>query len=316
MHRWLALALAVAAVGCGGADPTMGMTAYLRATNAQFVPGPLPADTDPAGPAVSDLSLPNTKVRPGLTGAGFSGTVVDGRAVLFGLVGDQGYWITTATAADPVVTNGYTFSASLSFSPAMPNADQVLEVHGVSPEGVIGPAQTMKLTTAAFVAPPGSLVFTLTWDTNADLDLHVVMPNPMANAMPDPTMPDPIGDPRTIEVWSKSPTALPPNPEGWDSATVDAAGKIPFDSNANCVIDGVRQENLIFPLTTTPPAGEYIVRVDAFSMCGQAAAQWRVDVTTPDGPWVNPATWEATDADARGLHRPGSGRLALDFMFP
>ena len=38
-------------------------------------------------------------------------------------------------------------------------------------------------------------------------------------------------------------------------------------------------------------------------------------VATPTGDYVNPATWQATDADTRGNHGLGSGRLALDFPF-
>ena len=65
---------------------------------------------------------------------------------------------------------------------------------------------------------------------------------------------------------------------------------------------------------TFDKAGEYIVRVDAFSMCGQASAQWTVTVTAADGSSVrNPATWQVTDADTRGTHGLGAGRLALEF---
>jgi len=105
---------------------------------------------------------------------------------------------------------------------------------------------------------------------------------------------------------------------------VAAAGYLDFDSNAACVIDGRRQENVIFSLPpddnsfvpVPPPSGEYIVRVDTFSLCGQAAAQWEVQVNTPSGAVVNPATWESTDSDTRGDHGPGAGRLALDFQLP
>jgi hypothetical protein len=174
-------------------------------------------------------------------------------------------------------------------------------VAGVDAAGNIGSPSTLPLTVSA-PAVTGDLVFTLTWDTQADLDLHVVVPNPA-----DPTKP--------IEIWSRAPVGLtPPGPADPppDQATIDAAPHLDFDSNAACVIDGRRQENVI--ITGTPPAGEYIVRVDAFSMCGQAAAQWRLEVNSSDYPnVVNPATWQATDADARGAHGVGAGRLAVKF---
>ena len=34
---------------------------------------------------------------------------------------------------------------------------------------------------------------------------------------------------------------------------------------------------------------------------------------SPGGDVVNPATWQATDADTRGNHGIGAGRLAVDF---
>jgi hypothetical protein len=304
----MAGAALAALVGCGGQSPDAGLNANLRATGAQFVPGPLPTKLDPNGPTTQGYTTANTNIRPGLTGMGFTGTVIGGATVIFGLVGDSGYWIVPAPIADPLVMDGYTFSTSLSFSPDMPRQAQTLALYGVAPDGTIGPQATLALSVPPAI-PPGALVFSLNWDTNADLDLHLVMPDPMQDPS-DPTLP------ATIEVWAKAPTALPPNSAGWDDATVATAGKLDFDSNANCVIDGRRQENIIFPAGTTPPSGHYIVRVETFSMCGQAAAQWRVDVTTPNGPFRNPATWESTDADARPPHGLGAGRLALDFDYP
>ena len=138
--------------------------------------------------------------------------------------------------------------------------------------------------------------------------LHAVVPV-------DPSFPLPAGvDPvDSVEVWAKSPLALPPSPRGYDKddPAVMGAGHLDFDSNSNCIIDGRRQENIVFG--NTPPTGHYTVRVDAFSMCGQASAQWKVTVTDAFGNVVNPATWQATDADTRGEHGIGAGRLAVEF---
>ena len=90
-----------------------------------------------------------------------------------------------------------------------------------------------------------------------------------------------------------------------------AAGSLDFDSNAGCVIDGRRQENIVY--TQPPPPGDYTVRVDASSLCGQVDAQWRVTARTADGTLQGFAQWEATDADTRGSHGAGAGRLAFTF---
>ena len=194
-----------------------------------------------------------------------------------------------------------------------------MDEHGIGPAqkfvlavtGGVGPVQPFPLGNGPTI-PAGSLVFTLLWDTNADLDLHVVVPNPTPKPDGSP------GDP--IEVWSKAAVGVPRG-QGIPKPTADQLAAAPYldrDSNAGCVIDGARQEDVIFPATATPPTGEYIVRVDAFSMCGQASAQWTVTVTGTDPTLVlpNPATWQATDTDTRYPHGAGAGRLALDFHLP
>jgi hypothetical protein len=298
--------------GCGGADPASGITAYMRASNAQFVAGDLPASTSSDFP-VRAVNLINTTIYPGQENFGISGAVEGGISALIGLGGDSGYWIVPAPQADPVNVGNYTFATSVTFSPLLPTGPQTLRLKGVAPDGQIGPELDFPLVATAPV-PAGALVFTLTWDTQADLDLHVVIPNTA-----DPTKP--------IEIWSRTPVGLPPlgpaDPP-YDTATTKAAPYLDLDSNAACVIDGRRQENVIFSLPPAdnsfvpvpPPPGEYIVRVDTFSMCGQAAAQWQVTVTdaTNSLPVPNPASWESTDTDTRGDHGAGAGRLALDFQ--
>ena len=306
---WILLA-GFAALGCEGASADNGVTARLRLTNAQFVPGALQPSTDATGPA-AQASPGVTRLYPGVQNIPIGGSVEGGTSVLLGFANDAGHWIVpaptidvTADPAHPV----YTFSTRMSLSPDTPTGTETLFVRGVDATGNVGPSQQSMVTVAAPL-PPGAMVITLEWDTNADLDLHAVVPV-------DPTVTLPAGvDPKpTVEVWAKSPLALPPSGTGYpvDDPAVKGVGHLDVDSNANCIIDGRRQENIIFG--NPPPSGQYTVRVDAFSMCGQASAQWTVTVTDMDGnPVRNPATWQATDADTRGTHGLGAGRLALDF---
>ena len=74
------------------------------------------------------------------------------------------------------------------------------------------------------------------------------------------------------------------------------------------MIDGRRQENIIFPAGSPPPSGEYTVRVDASSLCGQAGRA--VDGgrrRPPTERYLGYAQWQATDADTRGSHGAGRG---------
>ena len=152
-------------------------------------------------------------------------------------------------------------------------------------------------------ARPFPLVVTLTWDTEADLDLHVVIPNVV-----DPTTP--------IEIWAKHPIGIPiPTLEmPIDPYAVATAPYLDFDSNANCVIDGRRQENVIFQ--APPPPGSYAVLVDTPSLCGQPDAQWTASATL-DG--RHRARHRAVGVDRRRHARrrmAGSGRLAFTFAIP
>ena len=295
----------LAAAGCAAsASPESGITALLRISNAQFVEGALAPDTSATGSAViSGVAINNTNVYPGEENFPLSGTVT-GVTALIGLEGDVGYWIVPATLVDQTTVGGYDFSAQLTFSPLMPIGSQTLILRGVAQDGAVGPAQLYKLA-AATTIPAAPLVVTLNWDTEADLDLHVVIPNAA-----DPTTP--------IEIWSKHPVGLPPQMLGGPPLYPEQIADAPyldFDSNANCVIDGRRQENVIFPVAPLP--GDYTVRVDTPSLCGQPDAQWTVSATLTDANMNSTSLgfvqWESTDASTRGPHVAGSGLLAFTF---
>jgi hypothetical protein len=304
--------LGITSAGCGpSASPESGVTALLRASNAQFVEGALAPDTTATGTAVvSGVAINNTNVYPGEQSFPLAGTVA-GATVLVGLKNDSGYWIVPATIVDETTQGGYDFTTQLTFSPLMPTGSQTLILRGVAADGTIGPAQTYVLTSGTPAPPIGPLVVTLTWDTEADLDLHVVIPN-----VADPTTP--------IEIWAKHPIGIPvPTLEmPIDPYAAATAPYLDFDSNANCVIDGRRQENVIFQAAAgPPPPGDYTVRVDTPSLCGQPDAQWTAtaiatDPTTMNATMLGTAQWESTDADTRGAHVAGSGRLAFDFTIP
>lgn len=302
-HECLFL-LAALAAACDGASADPGLSAYLRVTGGQYVPGALDPHGDATAPAVTAVNVLTTSVTPGLQNLPFSGAVENGTSALIGLDGDSGHWIVPAATADFVLPGSYSFQTKLSFSPELPAGKHALYVRGVDADGTVGPAQELDLNVAP-AAPTGALVISLTWDSQADLDLHVVAPNPT-----DPSTP--------IEIWSKAPVGLPTRTAGTPpltgpdlTAALATAGKLDFDSNANCVIDGRRQENVVF--TQGPPPGDYVVRVDAFSLCGQPAAQWQVTATVGDQPPALTARWEAVDADTRGTHSAGAGRLAFTF---
>ena len=285
---------------CSGADPSSGQQAYFTVQGAQYIPGPIDTiDRDPA-PMVSAPSAATLELFPGVANKKMSGSAgPNSTAVLVGLQGDVGHWVVPVQDPDVNTVGRYTFSFSASFSPLTPAGDGgVLSVvfRATTRDGKIGPALALPMTMDT-PQIQGALVISLTWDTEADLALHVDLPSD--------------GDAGVNEIWSRKPSGLPLGTVG---ATVDAglqSGYLDFDSNSMCVIDGRRAENVILP--STPPSGRYVVRVDTFSLCAETTARWCVRALANNQ--VFEACGQSTDIDTRFPHGQGAGLQALVFDY-
>jgi hypothetical protein len=188
-----------------------------------------------------------------------------------------------------------TLAALADFSPELPLGDFTLVAYAVDAMGRTGGAETLPLQAVPAPAPMGQLVVALRWDTESDLDLHVV-------------------DAHGVEIWARNINSYQPPPGGApDPNAWMQGGILDRDSNANCVIDGARAEDVIW--TQTPPSGHYLVRVDTFSLCGESAARWTVEVTLR-GAVLARAHGQSGDADTRGPHDRGAGLRALEFDVP
>jgi hypothetical protein len=306
--RFLSLGLVAGGLlfaGCSGANPSSGQRALFRIQNAQYIAGPIDTSPRDPSPAVANVSTQNNDLFPGVSNKKISGSVgPNSTAVLVGLQGDVGHWVVPVQDLDQNTIGNYTFSFSASFSPLTPAGDAgnlLLVLRATTRDGQVGPpySQAMQMDQPRIA---GALVISLDWDTEADLDLHVQLPSD--------------GDAGVNEIWSRKPSGLPPATAS-TAPTVDAgmqAGYLDFDSNSQCVIDGRRAENVIFP--TTAPNGRYVVRVDTFSLCGEATARWRVRVFTNNGADpVLQAVGQSTDIDTRFPHGQGAGVQALVFDY-
>jgi hypothetical protein len=89
----------------------------------------------------------------------------------------------------------------------------------------------------------GEVQVSVSWDTDSDVDLHVT---------------DPAGD----EVY-------------YGQTVVESSGMLDLDSNPNCNIDGVNNENITW---ASAPEGTYIVRLDYFKSCDVEATSYIVTV--------------------------------------
>jgi hypothetical protein len=271
--------LALLVAGCGAAPADSGVTAWLRVAGAQFQPG---AISDAAGgPAVAGVLADQTFIVRGSTGNALAGTLDAGAtAAILALDGDSGYWIAVAGVPDVTAPDQPTLHADYDLSPLSPLGARDLTVRAVDDAGRAGAPTAAHLVVVDAVPPTGALVVTLTWDTEADLDLHVV-------------------DPGGGEIWARAPA--------------DAGGVLDGDSNAMCVIDGRRSESVTW--AAAPPSGHYLVRVDLPWLCGAGFADWTVAVQL-DGAQIAAAEGYSDESATRGVHDRGAGVLAVAFDVP
>jgi hypothetical protein len=286
--------LVLGALSCGSSvsdDP--GASSYLRVPGAAFVRGPMPSVTAGA-PGVASIDVVNSIIHPDMVGYPVAGALEPGAtAAAVSLRGDVGYWIVPAGLPSVATPGDPSFAATTTFSAGLVPGSYTLVVQAADDRGRYGAPRTQNLTARASPsAPTGDLVITLTWDTESDMDLHVV-------------------DPSGVEIFhgamSDQPPPFAPQPEA------GSYGHLDWDSNANCVIDGKRQESVVWP--DAPPPGAYTVRVDAASLCGQAIAHWTVNATL-DGRSLGSAEGVALDASTRGPHDVGAGITALELRVP
>ena len=115
----------------------------------------------------------------------------------------------------------------------------------------------------------GGVQVALTWDTDADVDIAVT---------------DPAGN----LIDFANPSA--------------GVGELDLDSNAMCVIDGVRAENIAWKPLEEPP-GVYQIRVNLYQACGQTSANWHIIATYCGRTEEYSGVLTAADADESGTGR-------------
>jgi hypothetical protein len=267
----------------------------MQVQGAQFFRDPMPEDG--AGPKVLS-STSNTRVQAGSTREACSGELdSNATAVAVGLASDSGYWIVRAGTPLIAAPNAPTFQFVYALAGSISPGAHEMVLRGVDATGQFGPKTTRTLDVVSAARPEGHLVISLTWDSAADLDLHVVLPS-------------------GIEIFKRNPTEYerPPPSAGPvpPNAPLDG-GVLDRDSNAGCVLDGQREEDVVW--TEAPPKGHYIVRVDTFSLCGAPSAHWRVEALL-DGTPLGGATGTGTENDLRFEHNRGGGVLALEIDVP
>ena len=282
-----AATLGLSACGDSQAAPS-GVTEPLRVANAQFIAGDFPTSHD-SGPVISQFSIPNSEFVAGTTGKVMKGLAgVGSQSVAFQLQGlGSGYWVLPVGSPDPTEQGALSWAATCDFSHDLKPGLQPLMIAASGPDGAFGPLSTETLNIKSLV-PAGHVVASLTWGSNADLDIHLLSPS------------------------GKELDPKHPNTKASDEDTgkpVAHSGLLDRDSMAACVPDGLRTENVVW--ADNPEVGTYAVRVDMFSACSQPAATFVFSLLV-DGTEVLRKTGRLLDIDADG-GGPGSGLFVTEF---
>jgi len=297
MRRALLL-LALAACDAASSDPGLGAPLYLA--GGQFRPGAFPAAT--GGPATESVQTLHATVVVDENRETLS-AVLDpaAHAAIVGLAGDQGAWILPAGPPDFDTPGKATLHAGYAVS-TTPGPLTIL-VAAVAADGRIGEPASADVVALDAPAPDGVLVVSLQWQGRADLDLHVV---------------DPDGN----EAWSGDPNTWKKPIGPSDPNAYLTGGMLDHDGNAGCTRDGAPSEDVVWAQHMTPsgttidpivPPGEYTVRVDARSLCGDPSAAWGVTVYS-SGEVLAAARGIATPDDVTYQpHGAGAGVTALHF---
>jgi hypothetical protein len=132
--------------------------------------------------------------------------------------------------------------------------------------------QVVQVTTVG----TGDVQISVTWNSDADVDLHVVEPN-------------------GTEIYYASPRS-------------STGGELDLDSNAGCSGDNTRAENIRWP-SGRAPTGQYIVRVDYWSACGASSTSYVVRVINGSSSQTFTGTFTGS-GDQGGA---GSGREIVRF---
>ena len=282
--------LAGSLAGCddAGVLPNTGAFEPIQVSGAEFFPGPIPTGT---GPKVDTIPTAVTLVQPGSANLGYGGDADMGTYAILTRLADlgSGYWSVPVGPPDPQTMGELTWAESLSYASDVPPGTYDLQFAAIDANGDVGPTNDLMILVASPV-PTGAVVLSLKWDSAADLDIHVVGPD---GTELDPQHPF---------------TAAMPNTDG---SFPPGTGVLDRDSNAGCVQDDLREEDVTF--TDAPAPGTYLVRVDMSSACGAPSADFvlteRVNGAVKD---MVKGRLLAMDADGGG---PGSGLFVAQFTF-
>ncbi len=307
----------LAVVGCSSQPSTKGLPEPVRVIDGQFVEGempglpPIPPDSTeaPVSPRVTTAQNAGGIFEFGDPKRNITGrTTGDAVSVAFGFEGlGTGYWIVPVRGRDASNPGEFTFAFDAEYSRSIPAGLESVLFAAIDADERAGTQLDVRFCMASEVpdngnacnpfARPPSLVVSLGWDRDVDLDLQVFTP-------------------AGVLVDTKHPSTAPDE----ESVGEPGTGTLDFDSNHACVIDGHRRENLVFD--ESPPSGKYYVYANLFDACGKDSVRFTVTlhqaVDGAEGEFEQKETHRASGVLVASQANGGSnvGLLVTSFVVP
>lgn len=254
-------------LACADGGYTSGASEPITVNGAEFIEGDLPSNDGRTIPEVLYSASVGYVVTQGMGNIKYSGlasTDAYSVAVSFPTVG-TGYWVVPAGAPDVTQESNLSFSMVLNFSEEVPPGLQSLDFVAFDADGHVGPLYESTICVLSDISDgsfaecdpettPQNAIISLSWDTPVDLDLVAVTPE------------------GKVVSWKNPTTLTGDGTLDGDAIDDPTTGELSRDSNANCVIDGIQVESLIFP--GEPPAGDYAFYASLPYNCGESYVNW------------------------------------------
>jgi hypothetical protein len=214
---------------CNKDEDESSVKDYLSVNGATFVSASFPeATTGDNMPVVTSVTGNSSVIEGGSNPMAVYASVPAAK-ILVGVEGTKGYYeYSDATKSTDVI-----YTLALVLSTNLPGEEFVIIVAIVDDYGNI--SEIYQLPVSIVEAGTGQLQVSLSWDQPNDLDLHLVEPN---------------GE----EIYYSNDYSV-------------NGGVLDLDSNPDCYIDGVQNENITYSDESTVETGTYTVRIDLYSAC-------------------------------------------------
>ncbi len=280
----IALLLSLPLVSCNSTPTTVvgaEISAYVAAVMIEGVRGILQtgeAPTAAGGPNVTAPASVN-----GITGGSVELPLSGGqfRTVAVHVEGVSGYYLVQlpfdVTTTDAIIT----------VAGNVPAPDFAVIFSSADANGVWGTGSATAVSVITVAG--GDIQVSVTWNTAADVDLHVL---------------DPSGE----EIY-------------YGNRTSTSGGELDIDANAACSTSNLRQENIGWK-PSSAPSGQYVVRVDYWSACGAVRTDYIVTIylrsnvpTVPGTPGSGVLLFENSFTGGGTQGGAGSGVPITTFTF-